>query len=124
MHSFKENIKKCIEIMKTYEPHDVKDVDYTCGKAPVKKDPLDLDWYHGPIFCDNIILWSIEKDKNDTNPDKDKDWRIYIYNKCTQFFGRENFELKQLRSDILKGDDIAPDTTASKYPFLRYPLSS
>ena len=71
---------------------------------------MDDERYHSPIFCDNIILWSIEKDKEDEDPDNDINWRIYIQKKCKLYFDNR-FDIKMVSSGKLKDDDIAPAGT-------------
>jgi hypothetical protein len=85
------NTKQCINIIKKYAPPDVYDVDYTNGAHYI--EPI-LDC-NSTIFCDNVILWSIG-----TNH------RVYIQKECQKYFG-DSFELKMIRSDVLKEDDIA-----------------
>jgi hypothetical protein len=88
----KENTKLCTTVIKEYTPPDVFDVDYTNNTHYIKPN-LNCD---SLIFCDNVILWSIGINQ-----------RVYIQQKCKQYFD-SSFELKMIRSDELKDDDIAP----------------
>jgi hypothetical protein len=90
-----EYIHDCIKILKHFGPPDVFGTDYTHGAVPTTPS-LNIS---SPIFCDNIILWSIGKDD-----------RVYIYNQCIRWF-HSSFQLKQIRNDTLKSSDIAPKGT-------------
>jgi nitrogen regulatory protein PII len=84
-----------INLIRKYQPPDINNTDYTKGKEPFIPS-LESD---APIFCDNIILWSIH-----TNVKED------IRNKCKHWFGN-SFHLTQLRQGNLKDNDIAPNGT-------------
>src|SRR3979490_266570 len=74
---------------------DIFDVDYTCGEEYI----TPLLESSNPIFCDNVILWSIGKDH-----------RVYIQKICKKLFSN-SFQIKRLRSSTLMDNDIAPKGT-------------
>ena len=76
--SHKDLLKQCVKIFQTHRLSDTFDVDYTCGEEYITPS-LELS---NPIFCDNVILWSIEKDR-----------RIYIQKMCKRSFG-DSFQIK------------------------------
>ena len=78
--------------MKEQVPPDIFGVDYTNSMDCIRPS-LDSD---SPIFCDNIILWSVGTNHRD-----------HIQKKCREYFDNA-FELKMIRSSNLKDDDIAP----------------
>jgi len=96
-------LKEAIEIIKSMSDADVSKVDYT-GKTRSFKSSLQSN---GPKFCDNIILWSIGKDRRDK-----------IYKRCKEQFGK-GFQLKLLRQSKLEGYDIAPINT----PYFSFKVS-
>jgi hypothetical protein len=91
----KVNIKQCISKIKSCISSDVYGIDYTNGVHHIRPS-LNCK---SLIFCDNVILWSINTDH-----------RVYIQKQCQQYFGK-SFELKIIRSDILKQNDIRPAGT-------------
>lgn len=92
------NKKRIISVLRENSPPDISDVDYTVRRSRKPFEPsLESD---NLIFCDNIILWTIGRDK-----------REEIYKKCKKSFGNA-FKLVLLRSSHMKSSDIAPIGTS------------
>ena len=93
--SHKDLLKQCVKLFQTHSLSDIFDVDYTCGEEYITPSLESAN----PIFCDNVILWSIGKDH-----------RVYIQKMCKRSFGG-SFQIKRLHSSTLMDNDIAPKGT-------------
>src|SRR3979490_3337292 len=93
--SHKDLLKQCVKLFQTHSLSDIFDVDYTCGEEYITPSLESAN----PIFCDNVILWSIGKDH-----------RVYIQKMCNRSFGG-SFQIKRLHSSTLMDNDIAPKET-------------
>ena len=85
--SHKDLLKKCVKIFQMHSLSDISDVDYMCGEEYITPSLESSN----PIFCDNVILWSIGKDH-----------RIYIQKMCKRSLGG-SFQIKRLHSSTLGG---------------------
>src|SRR3979490_577642 len=93
--SHKDLLKQCVKLFQTHSLSDIFDVDYTCREEYIKPSLESSN----PIFCDNVILWSIGKDH-----------RVYIQKMCKKLFNN-SFQIKRLRSSTLMDNDIASKGT-------------
>jgi hypothetical protein len=90
------NSKVIVDILRQNNPPDVKNVDY---RDKAKRIIPSLQ-NNAPIFCDNVIFWSIGTNK-----------KAYVYRQCRYWF-ENSFCLTYLREGTLKNDDIAPEGTS------------
>jgi hypothetical protein len=102
-------VRTIISIIREHNPPDIANADYT-NDLKVLIPSLEYDV---PIFCDNVILWSIGKNRIDR-----------IRRKCKEDFGN-SFRIDLLAahkgvSELIK-DDIAPQGT--QYFSLKISLS-
>src|SRR3979490_375663 len=103
--SHKDLLKQCVKLFQTHSLSDIFDVNYTCGEEYITPSLESAN----PIFCDNVILWSIGKDH-----------RVYIQKMCKILFNN-SFHIKRLHSSTLMDNDIAPKGT--KYYCIKISLS-
>src|SRR3979490_3353851 len=104
--SHKDLLKQCVKLFQTHSLSDIFDVDYTCREEYITPSLESSN----PIFCDNVILWSIGKDH-----------RVYIQKMCKKLFNN-SFGIKRLRSSTLMDNDIAPKGT--EYYCIKISLSA
>jgi hypothetical protein len=103
------NIGEITSILKKHNPPDVAEVDYI-SKSVHLIPSLDYDT---PIFCDSVILWSLEENRINE-----------IYHKCKKHLNTSfkiNFLKTQRSISELTMDDIAPKGT--KYFPIKISLS-